>query len=80
MSRVVNLFRRRVPIYVSLPVIVICGVAGYVASTRHRPPASTAVGLLTQAALPIDEIDLPTPAMPAAKGVERRANMHPGPP
>jgi hypothetical protein len=107
MNRNVRLVRRRVPLYVFLPVIVTCGVAGYVASIRHVPPASTAIGdLWTQSdpvdlavnavasqarrpltfvsppievppALPIHEFDLPTPAIPAAMSIERKANMAP---
>ena len=84
------LFSRRVPLYVSLPVIVGCGAVGYVASTwqprptPHPParPNDTAVvantapnepqlapasGTFPTLALPIEEIDLPTPAVPATK-------------
>jgi hypothetical protein len=86
-------FSRRVPLYVSLPVIVGCGAAGYVASTwqpgqtPHRParPNHAAVvantapnepqlaptsGTFPTLALPIEEIDLPTPAVPATKVAE----------
>ena len=84
---------RRVPLYVSLPVIVGCGAVGYVAGTwqpgptPHSParPNHTAVvantapsepqlapasGNVPTVALPIDEIDLQTPAVPATKVAE----------
>ena len=84
------LLSRRVPLYVSLPVIAGCGVVGYVVSTWQPgatpdPPArpnqiadvpntapsepqlAPAAGILPTVALPIEEIDLPTPALPATK-------------
>src|SRR2546430_4562142 len=48
MSRLTPLFSRRVPLYLSLPIIVACGAAGYIANTiqpgrtnTSRPPAHT---------------------------------------
>jgi hypothetical protein len=38
MSRVASLLRRRVPIYIWLPIILACAVAGSVASTRRPVP------------------------------------------
>jgi hypothetical protein len=42
MSRLASLFSKRVPFYVSLPVIVACGATGYVASTMR--PGSAIIG------------------------------------
>src|SRR5262249_23265920 len=84
------LLNRRVPLYVSLPVVASCGVGGVGASTGRPaatpdPPArpdqiagasntapseprlAPAAGTLPIVALPIEEIDLPTPALPATK-------------
>ena len=42
MSRLAPLFSQRVPLYISLPVILACGGAGYIASTIR--PDSTIIG------------------------------------
>src|SRR5262245_25542205 len=91
------LLNRRVPLYVSLPVIAGCGVVGYVVSNWQPgatpdPPArpnqiadvsKTAPiepqlapdeGTLPTVALPIDQIDLPTPALPATKPEPLKTN------
>ena len=60
MSRIVHLFRLRVPLYVSLPVIVFFGAAGYVASTMRRPPAPTTLGHFSTF---VDGVNLPMNAV-----------------
>jgi hypothetical protein len=87
-----SLFSRRVPLYVSLPLIVGCGAAGFLASTWQPVPSLPTQGsvvanteLLSREpqlapassrsksiVLPIEEIDLPTPAVQAAKVAERQ--------
>jgi hypothetical protein len=42
MSRLALVFSQRVPLYISLPVIVACGAAGYIASTMR--PSTTMIG------------------------------------
>jgi hypothetical protein len=103
-----SLFSRRVPLYVSLPLVVGCGAAGYLASTwqpvpslptaqptqgsvvantelpsrepRRAPASSKSKSIV----LPIEEIDLPTPAVHAAKAAERQGTdsdeVQPAPP
>jgi hypothetical protein len=105
MRGIVVFFSRRVPLYVSLPVIVACGVAGYVASTwqsrtlhagaapsrsseqprqaraavtraqeppqvRQQPALSSRASSSREPpriAVPVKEIDLPTPFVPGQK-------------